>query len=234
MSDKRTDQQLSSEIRDLIRSLQLQLVSHLDGIENTAQQRLLRLYDVWRQVILRRTTDTADGALSFFEQQRLVPACILTRSVVETTAVQYYVHKKLILHTEKADHQSIHKLFMSAVFGRRDQEWRQSPIQVLTAIDHLDKKFPGFRSEYDRLCEYVHPNLAGGYGTYVRREDDHFVSYFGNNPQGLEMGPWGQMELCIALTVANEIDHQLCLFHPQLVSMAEQHVPNTPPNERPG
>lgn len=229
MAEERANQQLSSEIRDLIHSLQLKLVNHLDGIENTAQQRLLRLYDVWRQVILRRVTDTADGAQSLFEQQRLVPACTLTRSVVETTAVQYYVHKKLVIHTAGADHQSIHKLFMSAVFGRKDQEgWRQSPIQVLTAIKHLDKQFPGFLSEYNRLCEYAHPNLAGGYGTYVRR--DQYVSYFGNNPQGLEMGPWGQMELCIALTVANEIDDQLCLFHPQLVSMAEQHVPNIPSN----
>lgn len=230
MVENCTDQQLSSEIRELIHSLQLKLVTHLDGIENTAQQRLLRLYDVWRQVVLRRTTDTADGALSFFEQQRLVPACILTRSVVETTAVQYYVYQKLTLLTEEANHQSIHKLFMSAVFGRKDQEWRHSPIQVLTAIDHLDKKFPGFRSEYDRLCEYAHPNLGGGYGTYVRREGDRFESYFGNNPQGLEMGPWGKIELSIALTVANEIDHQLCLFHPQLVSMAEQHVPYSLPN----
>ena len=230
MAEERTDQQLSLEITDLIHSLQLKLVSHLDGIENAPQQRLLRLYDVWRQVILRRTTDTADGALSFFKQQRLVPACILTRSVVETTAVQYYVYKKLILYTGRADHQSIHKLFMSAVFGRKDQEGRRSPIQVLTAIDHLDKQFPGFRSEYDRLCEYAHPNLAGGYGTYVRGEGDHFASHFGNNPQGLVMGPWGQMELYIAMAAANEIDHQLCLFHPQFVSMAEQHVPNTPPN----
>ena len=53
---------------------------------------------------------------------------------------------------------------------------------------------------------------------------------FGNNPQGLEMGPWGQMELYIALTVANEIDQQLCLLHPQFASMAEQHLPNTPSN----
>ena len=95
MAEKRTDQQLSSEIRDLIRSLQLKLVSHLDGIENTAQQRLLRLYDVWRQVILRRTTDTADGALSFFKQQRLVPACILTRSVY-ARAMGHRVEIKLV------------------------------------------------------------------------------------------------------------------------------------------
>lgn len=224
MAEKLTDQQLSAEIRDLIRSLQLKLVSHLGAIENTMCQRLLRLYEVWRQVNLRRTLDIANGALCFFEQHRLVPACTLTRSVIETTAVQYYIYKKLIIHTENADPQSIHKLLMSAVFGRRDSEWPQSPIQVLTAIDHLNRKFPGSRSEYDRLCEYAHPNLAGGFGTYVRSEGDQLESHFGDNPQGLDMGPWGQEELHVAMMVADEIDHQLCLFHPKFVSMTEHHV----------
>ncbi len=227
MAAKLTDEQLSSEIRDLIQSLRLNLVNHFDGIESTTRQRLLRLYEVWRQVNLRRTIDIADGALCFFEQQRLVPACTLTRSLVETTGIQYYIYKKLIFHTENADHQSIHKLFMSAVFGRRDKEWPQSPIQVLTAIDHLNREFPGSRSEYDRLCEYAHPNLAGGYGTYARTEGDRLETHFGHNPRGLEMGPWGQVELHIALIVASEIDHRLSLFHPQFVSMAEQHAPNT-------
>ena len=224
MATKHTDEKLSAEIHDLIQSLRLNLVNHFDGIERTTRQRLLRLYEVWRQVNLRRTIDLADGALYFFEQQRLVPACTLTRAVVETTGIQFYIYKKLIFHTEKTDPQSIHKLFMSAVFGRKDKEWPQTPIQVLTAIDHLDRKFPGFRSEYDRLCEYAHPNLAGGYGAYVRSEGEQLESYFGDNPHSLEMGPWGQVELQLALMVANEFDNQLCLFRPQFSSMVEQHA----------
>ncbi|MFZ3016959.1 MAG: hypothetical protein WA056_00720 [Gallionella sp.] len=214
-----TDQQLSIEIGELLGCLRRKLVSNLNGIENTASQRLLRLFEVWRQVSLRRTVDLAGGALSFFEQERLVPACTLTRSVVETAAVQYYIYKKLISYTEKPDVPSIHKLLMSAVFGRRDTEWPQQSIQVLTAIDHLDKQFPGFRSEYDRLCEYAHPNLGGGFGTYVRSEGNEMQSHFGDNPCGLAMGPWGKTELQIALMVATEIDNQLCLFHPRFVAM---------------
>ena len=60
-------------------------------------------------------------------------------------------------------------------------------MNVLTAINHLDKQFPGFRSEYDRLSEYVHPGLAGGYGMYVRTEGEGLRSYFGQNPLRLEM-----------------------------------------------
>jgi hypothetical protein len=82
-------------------------------------------------------------------------------------------------------------------------------MNVLTAIDHLEKQFPGFRSEYDRLSEYAHPGLAGGYGVYARTEGDRLRSYFGQNPQGLEMGPWGRAELEIALLVAVKFNDSL-------------------------
>lgn len=224
MAAGKSDQQLTKEIIDLLDCLSRELVTRLGGVESGKAPRLLRLYEVWRQVSLRRTVDLAGGALSFFEEERLVPACTLTRSVVETVAVQHYLYKKLISHTENPDPSSIHKLLMSAVFGRRDTEWPQQSIQVLTAIDHLDKQFPGFRSEYDRLCEYAHPNLGGGYGTYVRREGNEMQSHFGNNPNALEMGPWGQVELQMALMVATELDKQLRLFHPRLVAMITENA----------
>lgn len=227
MTEKLTDEQSRTVIKDLIRSLQINLVDRFDGVEPTTRQRLLRLYDVWRQVSLRRTTDLADGALLFFEQNRLVPACTLTRSVFETTGVQYYIYRKLITYTEQTKPESVHKFLLSAVFGRKDKEWPETAIQVLTALDHLNKEFGGFRDEYDRLCEYTHPNLSGGYGTYVRPEGDQLKAYFGSNPQRLSMETWGQGSLRLVLIAANEIDRQLCLFHPQFVSMVEEHAPNT-------
>jgi hypothetical protein len=227
MPNKLTDEQSRTQIKVLIQSLQQRLIDKFDGIEQTTLQRLLRIYDVWRQVNLRRITDLADGAICFFEQGRLVPACTLTRSVFETVGVQYYIYKKMLAHTENTDPESIHKLLLSAVFGRRDKEWPEIAIQALTALDHLNKQYPGFRDEYDRLCEYAHPNLAGGYGLYVRTEGARLESSFGNNPWCLDMEPWGQGALRLILIVANEVDRLLCLIHPQFVSMAEAHAPDT-------
>lgn len=219
MAPAKSDQQLAIEIEGLLNGLRSELLDHLDGLPVGTGARLLRLYEVWRQVSLRRIIDLASGALFFFKEERLVPACTLTRSVVETVGVQYYIYKELLHHTGKADPGSVHKLLMSAVFGRRDVEWPQQSIQVLTAIDHLDKQFPGFRAEYDRLCEYAHPNLGGGYGTYVRSEGDDMRLHFGSNPNRLDMGPWGQGELQMALMATTEIDKQLGLFQPQFVAM---------------
>lgn len=95
--------------------------------------RSLRLFDVWRQVSLRRIVDLAEGAEAFFLEERLVPGCTLTRSVVETVAVQYTVWKKLTVHAETADLRAAHTLLMSVVFGRRDKgdDWLNKSVNVV-------------------------------------------------------------------------------------------------------
>ena len=201
----------SDEIEKLICQLQAGFIDFLEEVGSDDDARLLRLFDVWRQVSLRRTVDLAEGAETFFREGRLLPACTLTRCVVETVGVQYAVWKKLVALTGKSDLPGIHSVLMSAVFGRRDKgdDWPNKSMNVLTAIDHLEKQFPGFRSEYDRLSEYAHPGLAGGYGVYVRTEGKGLQSYFGQNPSGLEMDPWGRSELSCALLVAIEYNEQL-------------------------
>jgi len=212
----------SHAIEKLLERLKSCFIDELDEIGPDAGKRLLRLFDVWRQVSLRRIVDLADSADVFFHQGRLLPANTLTRSTVETVAVQFAVWKKLDSLTDALNADGIHKLLMSVVFGRRDkgEDWPNKSMQVLTAIDHLEKQFPGFRSEYDRLSEYVHPGLAGGYGMYVRTEGQKFKTYFGQNPLGLEMDPWGRAELHAALMVAVTFNEFLSMTRPRIEALS--------------
>lgn len=228
MSEKLTDEQLLEKVRERLDAFQAEFVEHLDPVEQTTRSRLLRIFEEWKQVNLRRIVDLAAAAHEMFGQGRLVPACTLTRSVFETIGIQYYIYKKLVEQTAKSDPESIHNLLMSSVFGRKDKSWPERPIQVLTAIDHMDKVFRGSRAEYDHLCEYAHPNLKGGFGTYVRQEEQKLESHFGTNPQGLEMGTWGLGSLHSILIIGAEINNRLCTFQPEFVAMAEKHAPNRP------
>ena len=210
-----------SEVEELIGYLRRDFIDHLEEVEPEAYKRSLRLFDVWRQVSLRRIVDLAEGAEEFFHDERLVPGCTLTRSVVETVALQYMAWKKLTAYAATSNLHGAHTFLMSLVFGRRDMgdAWRTKSIHVLDAIDLLNKQFPGFRSEYDRLSEYLHPGLAGGYGIYVRTEGAGLRSHFGQNPAGLEMHPWGRGELQRALLVAVTFNDLLEEMRPRLVSM---------------
>lgn len=222
MSSADISQAASGDVEQLIIRLEACFIDVLEEIDPSAGTQLLRLFDVWRQVSLRRIVDLADGAETFFRKGRLLPACTLTRSTVETVAIQYAVWKKLSTLTKALDFHSIHTLLMSVVFGRRDKggDWTNKSMNVLTAIDHLEKQFPGFRSEYDRLSEYVHPGLAGGYGMYVRTEGEKMRSHFGQNPLCLEMGPWGRSELECALLIAVEFNELLQQMRPRIEALS--------------
>ncbi len=211
----------SFKVDQLVSQLKACFVDHLKEVGPESGARSMRLFDVWRQVSLRRVVDLAEGAESFFLEERLVPGCTLARSAVETVALQYAVWKKLGTLMDTSDSRGIHALLMSVVFGRKDKgdDWPTKSMNVLTAIDHLDKRFPGFRSEYDRLSEYAHPGLAGGYGAYVRTESEGLSSHFGHNPLRLEMGPWGRGELESALQVAVTFNQLLNEMRPRIGSL---------------
>lgn len=229
MSERPTDQELLEEAKSLLEKLRSEFVDHLEPVHPTPRARLLQIYKVRRQANLRRIVDLADAAILMFEQCRLVPGCTLTRGVFETVGVQYYIHKKMVQYTEKSDPDSIFKLLLSALFGRKDDSsWPEIPIQVLTAIDHMDKEFKVLRGEYDHLCEYAHPNLKGGFGSYVRQEGEELEVHFGTNPLGLDMATWGLVPLRIILIIGVEINNRLCGFYPNFVALAEKYAPDHP------
>lgn len=219
-------QAATGEVEQLFGRLRAYFVDELEEIGANPGARSLHLFDVWRQVSLRRVVDLAESAEAFFLQGRLLPGCTLTRSTVETVAIQYAVWKRLGALTDASDAEGIHSLLMCVVLGRRDKgdDWPTKSMNVLTAIGHLDKQFPGFRCEYDRLSEYVHPGLAGGYGMYVRTDGERLRSYFGQNPLGLEMGPWGRTELERALLVAVTFNELLDEVRPRIEAVVGSHV----------
>jgi hypothetical protein len=229
MSERLTDQELIEEVKSLLEGLHSKFVDHLEPVHSTPRTRLLQIFEVWRQVNLRRIVDLADAAIPMFEQCRLVPGCTLTRGVFETVGIQYYIHKKMVEYTEKSDPESLHKLFLSALFGRRDDaSWPETAIQVMTAIDHMDKEFKMIRGEYNHLCEYAHSNLKGGFGAYVRQEGDELEAHFGTNPLGLDMATWGLVPLHVILVIAAEINNRLSNFYPNFVALAEKYSPDRP------
>src|SRR5215475_4101125 len=57
----------------------------------------------FRELLIHRVSDIADVAIELYESNRLVPAFILTRALVETTAILYWLHQKSCEFLEKPD-----------------------------------------------------------------------------------------------------------------------------------
>lgn len=205
MTDSFEDEGLFASTEVSIAHLRALLVQDLEPFLPQPGEKLIRLSVVWTNALLHRTTDLASAAISLFRERRLVPGCVLTRSLYETAAQLYYFQKKLSVAIETEQLKEITDHVVRGAWGSKDGSTKHEAIQILTAVHHLDREFKGFESEYFHLCEYAHPNMKGGLGTYSRIGIQDYEVAFGTNPQGLKMGPFGLGGLDIALRIIKEL-----------------------------
>jgi hypothetical protein len=137
-----------------------------------------------RELFLYRTVDLASASIAHFEQKSVVPAAILTRSVVESFAALFALHEQLerFLKNDAKDIDELDRFLMCFLVGSRNNPDAEMPksVNVLTMIDKVEKTTPGFRFHYDALSEYAHPNWAGTFGSYGQTV---------KNPPELKLGP---------------------------------------------
>lgn len=129
-----------------------------------------------KEIFLYRVADLSKIAIELIDKKKCLAAAILIRSIMETTAMLYYVYNKMKSVVEKNDVGDIDEYLMRVILGCKEQEDLSKPINVLTAIQKVDKWlnkgipeektkniFMGF---YNALSDYTHPNWWGGLGAY--------------------------------------------------------------------
>lgn len=129
--------------------------------------------------MIHRISDIADAAIELYESDQLVAAFILTRAVVETTAMIYWLYQKSRESLEKPDENSFDEFLMKGILGSKDGTTKYESYNVLTAVDHLDKEFKGLRDMYNTLCEFTHPNWSGVMGSYSKLEASKYLLHLG-------------------------------------------------------
>lgn len=141
-----------------------------------------------RELLIHRMSDLASAATRQLSDGFVVPGALLTRASVETVAVLYCLNRAIEQFLESQDMDRINSFLMSSLVGAR---WDDHPVQsinILTLIDKVTKELPAFRSSYDSLSEYAHPNWAGLLGSYglIDREKDELHLGGRDNSVGLE------------------------------------------------
>ena len=87
---------------------------------------------------------------------------------------------------------------MQTAFGSRDESSQFTALNVLTMLDHLNKKY-GCQDLYAHLSEYTHPNLKGGLMAYSDIKLKTLRAEFGINPGRLPLIPFGLGDLELIL-----------------------------------
>lgn len=172
-----------------------------------------------------RAAELAEGTLELIHSRRMIGAILTARAVVETAALHYYAVKKVVQSLETGSIVESDDILYRALVGSPFYgDGEVKPIQVLTAIDHVDKKFPGYRSVYDEQSEFAHPNWFGANGAYAGANETEdrveFLPDFGSGPTAQEVS----RGLSVGLVVLDYSHARLMKAMPEFVSLCERVV----------
>ncbi|MDB5583348.1 MAG: hypothetical protein JWR80_8524 [Bradyrhizobium sp.] len=186
---------LGALTKALPKALDLRAVSKYKTVGNTYA---LRDSLMWRMEELTRS------ALALFESDCLVAAALMTRGVMETTAATFYLDKLVTDAIAKGVTENLRVKITGFLTGSRVWEDIGGAINVLTMIDAVDKRLPGYRKHYEFLCEYAHPNWTGTHGAYATIDKERFVVTYeavGRNPENTRKVIVGKLSGSVQLFV---------------------------------
>jgi len=132
-----------------------------------------------REALIHRVAELSQTATTLFESNQLVPAIIMTRAVFESTAVLYWLYEKIRNVSVTRELGNIDEFLMKSLFGGRDDKSPVVGYNVLTAIDHINKKFAFYKESYDNLSSYAHPNWPGLMGAYSKLDKKEMTLHLG-------------------------------------------------------
>ena len=145
-----------------------------------------------REVLLYRVSELAEAALRSYEESQLVATATLSRALMESVALLYWLYKELHLTLEKrGSSDKVNEFLTKALVGTRNQTTPLQAHNVMTAIDVVDKDIPSYRKLYEDLCEIAHPNWGGGLGAYamLNRKKGWYELEKARLPRPLILGP---------------------------------------------
>lgn len=130
-----------------------------------------------------RAADFSQLIVELSQKDKTIPSIVLTRSLMETTALLYLTHKKLLKCIESESIAELDNFLIRCMAGNRTNPGDPDSPNVLTAIDHIDKEqgCENYAEFYNALSEFAHPNSMGTFYAYVRFNDSKHTLDFGEN-----------------------------------------------------
>jgi len=191
MKFNKTEKKELAKAKQLSRRLSSNLPKEIEAASLSLSSKLAFKAFSLHEVLIHRIAELSEVAVELFELKKIVPAIIMTRAVFETTAVLYWLYKSIKHVCATKELGNIDEFFMKSLFGSKNEERLPESYNILTAINHTDKDFQGYRNAYNSLSEFAHPNWSGLSGAYSKLNQEKII---------LELGKeLGNIPLSIAL-----------------------------------
>ncbi len=174
-----------------------------------------------REALLYRIAEISEAACHLYENNKLCSAFTLTRSALETAALLFLLDKKVGEIIKQDNVGNIDEFLMKALFGSRNKGARKTALNVLTAIDHFNKKCKGTRDYYDNLSNYAHPNFDGTFSMFASHDQQNKYTNFSIFPNKSRRSE-GLPLLCIALKSFQYYYESISRLIPRFVQICEK------------
>ena len=135
----------------------------------------------FREAMIWRMDEFARVSCNLYAAEQIASAMKMTRGCTENAAVVWYLKETVQNAIDSGDVASVDERSMQLLLGSKNGVSTVTAINVLTFVDRVDKKVPGFRRSYDDLCEYAHPNWSGTGRLFLKNDEKRILTEVGRN-----------------------------------------------------
>ena len=149
-----------------------------------------------RALLLHRITDLGEAAYKMLNSRTIVPSIILTRAIIESFSVLFFLHNKLKDYSNnKLQLDSFNDEVNNILLGSKNKTTQIEAKNIVTIIQHVNKELDGFEEIYNELCEFTHPNWSGCLGSYGQINKNDYTLYLGKNIQIIDY----PLSMCVSV-----------------------------------
>lgn len=123
-------------------------------------------------ILIHRIAHLSQECIDLHAKKYVISSLIIARAAMETAALLYLLDKKIIQSLETTDTVELERFIKKATIGSRNGDTEDESVNILTAINHIARKYPEYGYFYRDLSEYCHPNFAGLLGAYADLSED--------------------------------------------------------------
>jgi hypothetical protein len=131
-----------------------------------------------REALIWRTEELARCACDMLQRDDVAAGSLLTRAVAESAAFVWRL-KELLESRHQYSIADLHDKFHRMRLGWKNDPDFPKAFNIITIIEHMDKKLPGLKARYDHLSEFAHPNWSGIAGLFSSTDYENNTTHFG-------------------------------------------------------
>jgi hypothetical protein len=136
---------------------------------------------ILREVVYWRMLDLLDQSLALHKHGHALGARILLRSAFETLAILIYLNQRMASVLDGSmTFNDFNIATQRLVLGSKVEGDPEQAINILTVLNHCDKKYEGMMSLYQDLSESAHPNYQGMSEGYTKIDHKADAVQFSN------------------------------------------------------